>query len=561
MSPARIAVALTCLVLCAAAPAVQEAPPQTPQAKKETKEISNDAYWAEVHSGKKVPEFHFVVSAQQWKTMHPEPRRDRRPRSRGPRDRDSGERGPRDRDSGERGPRDAEPGERGGSPRRSRPRPPGGMMGPGTKYTYVKATMIVDGERFNGVGLRFKGNSSFRFAGDRPRKPFKVDTNRFTEALRFRGRTKLNFSNSFKDPTYLKEKVGYEVYREAGLPTPGVGWVRIYLTIEGELENEPLGLYVLVEQVDDDFIETRLGGASKDSLLMKPEGVRDLEYLGDDPGRYDERYDIKEGKENRKLLLRFAELLRLIESGSDEEFSRRIGERVDLENVAGYLAATALLTSLDSFVATPHNYYLLVDAADGKLKVLPWDVNEAFATFTLGRTPESLMRWNIERPWTTRRRLLERLFELEGFRASYLSKVRTLLSTSFTRQKLFARLDKLRDVVEPHLANDAYGEGVDGLVRGLEGKRELDAKRGLDADKGPPRRPREESRPDQRRRRPRGRSIAVKTFIEGRIDSVRRQLAGEEKGENLERRRRGFRQEQRRPEQRRPEQRRPQRDD
>jgi hypothetical protein len=504
-SPDRIAAALSALIISSAVLAVEEKQPEA------AKGPSNDAYWHEVHSGEKVPEFHFVVTEKQWTDMHPERRSERSSRGGPPR-------------------------ERAGDSERQRSRPPGGLMGRGTKYTYVKAAMIVDGQRYDGIGLRFKGNSSFRFSGDSPRKPFKVDTNRYTKGLKLHGRSKLNFSNAFKDPTYLKEKLGYDVYHAAGLPTPRVGWARLYLTIEGKYKKKPLGLYVLVEQVDGKFIEKRIGKASKGSLLMKPEGLRDWVYLGDDPAKYDERYDIKEGKEHTKLILRFAELLRLIEEGTDEEFAKQIDERVDLQGVASYLAATALLSSLDSYVATPHNYYLLVDAADGKLKVLPWDINEVFATFTLGRSPTSLMKWSIERPWATKRRFLERLFEIEAFRSIYLAKVRLLLATSFTEEKLFSRLDALRKVVEPHLENDPFGGGIEGLVRGLEG------------GKGEPDRSRDESRSSGRSRRPGGRSIAIKPFIKGRIDSVKKQLAGETKGERFESRRRRSRPDRRRGE-------------
>ena len=253
------------------------------------------------------------------------------------------------------------------------------------------------------------------------------------------------------------------------MPTPSVGWARIYLTVDGLYKKKLLGLYVIVEQVDKKFIETHFGVASRESLLMKPERLRDWEYLGDDVSAYEERYGIKEGKENTRLFGRLVEFLKLVERGTDEDFAREIGDRLDLEGLASYLAATALLSSLDSFVGTPHNYYMLVDQADGKVKLFPWDVNEAFATFALFYAPESLVHWDIERPWAARRRLLERLFAIESFKSLYLAKVKKLLDKSFTEKRLFARLDELRTVIEPRLEDDPFGAGVEGMVRGLEG--------------------------------------------------------------------------------------------
>ena len=121
-----------------------------------------------------------------------------------------------------------------------------------------------------------------------------MDTNRFVDGQKIAGCSKLNLSNVFADPTYLREKIGYEVFQAAGLPTPGVGWARVTLSVEGLYEEESLGLYVLVEQVNDDLLERQLGKDSKDSLLMKPEMFADWQYLGEDPAAY-EVFDIKEG--------------------------------------------------------------------------------------------------------------------------------------------------------------------------------------------------------------------------------------------------------------------------
>ncbi len=172
---------------------------------------------------------------------------------------------------------------------------------------------------------------------------------------------------------------------------------------------------------------------------------------------------------------------------------------------------------------------MLVDEADGKVKILPWDLNETFATFTLSYGPESLVRWDIERPWAARRRILERLFEIASFKRLYLATVTRLVETSFTEDALFARLDELRGIVAPRLENDPFGSGVEGLVLGLEGAEAGSAVlRDQPGAIGPTFRHSREPR------------IAIKPFIRGRIASVTRQLAGQEKGERLEGRRRRF---------------------
>ena len=150
------------------------------------------------------------------------------------------------------------------------------------------------------MGVRFKGNSSFRFAGRSLKRPFKIDTNRFVKGQKLHGRTKVNLSNAFLNSAYMKEKLAYEVCHAAGMATPGVGWAHVILTIEDdpEVQRRDLGIYVLIEQLDKNFLERNLGKVTAGSLLMKPDALDDWEYLGIDTREY-QHYNIKSGDKNR----------------------------------------------------------------------------------------------------------------------------------------------------------------------------------------------------------------------------------------------------------------------
>ena len=101
------------------------------------------------------------------------------------------------------------------------------------EFNYAKAEITIDGNPFPDAGLRFKGNSSYRFSRGSLKKPFKIDTNRFVKGQKLHGRTKLNLSNAFLDSAFMKEKLAYELYRAAGLPTPQTGWANVVLSVDG----------------------------------------------------------------------------------------------------------------------------------------------------------------------------------------------------------------------------------------------------------------------------------------------------------------------------------------
>ena len=380
-------------------------------------ELKDATFWKSVYEENHVVEIDISLTKESWEAMQPE----QSERGRG---------GPR----GEAGRPEGGPPPGGGPRGASGPPPRGGRGGGGTNFEYVKANIKIDGESYEDAGLRFKGNSSYRFSADGFKRPMKIDTNRFVTGQELHGRTKVNLSNAYLDPAFMKEKLAYEIYQAAGIPTPGTGWAKVTLSIEGVLEKKVIGIYVLVEQVDPNYLVRKFGEKTKDSLLMKPEASGDWQNPGDDLDQYKEAFNIKDGEDNQDQIRQFGDTLDFIKEAPDAEFAKKMGEKMDLDLYAGYLAATSLLASLDSYVSAPHNYYLMVDKADNKTRLLPWDVNEAFGTFTMGSTPELLTEWDITRPWVSSIPLLERLFATKEFPKLYKEKLSTLMKDSFTAQ-------------------------------------------------------------------------------------------------------------------------------
>ena len=68
---------------------------------------------------------------------------------------------------------------------------------------------------FDSVGVRLKGNSSGNHPGDK--KSFKIDFNKFITGQDYDGLKKLNFSNGFKDPTFMREKLFFNLCKDLSL--------------------------------------------------------------------------------------------------------------------------------------------------------------------------------------------------------------------------------------------------------------------------------------------------------------------------------------------------------
>ncbi len=131
--------------------------------------------------------------------------------------------------------------------------------------SYVKADMWYDGDLVPDIALRPKGNSSLSSAisSGSIRFGLKADLNFFNAARNLDGVKKLNFNNGFSDPTFMREILSYELFEQMGLPTPRVAFVDLYVN------DVHLGLYTMVEQIDQTFLAQHFADASGN--LYKPE--------------------------------------------------------------------------------------------------------------------------------------------------------------------------------------------------------------------------------------------------------------------------------------------------
>ncbi|MDP6945692.1 MAG: CotH kinase family protein, partial [Myxococcota bacterium] len=142
---------------------------------------------------------------------------------------------------------------------------------------YQEATLTIDGVATEQLAVRTKGNSSLNSVAGNPnseRYSWKIDTNRYVDGQKVCGLKKFNLNNGFKDPTLIREHIGYQLATEIGLPSPRTAFADV--TINGQ----HLGLYTVVEHVDSEFIERWFDDDTGD--LYKPDWPDGtLQYKGD----------------------------------------------------------------------------------------------------------------------------------------------------------------------------------------------------------------------------------------------------------------------------------------
>ena len=153
----------------------------------------------------------------------------------------------------------------------------------------VPASLVVDGRVFEGVGVRFRGNSSYRMTGDSLKKSFNLSVDHEVPDQRLYGYRTLNLLNANTDPSLVREVLFSHIAREY-IGAPKANFVK--LVVNGE----NWGIYVNVQQFNRDFAQDSFG--SGDGVRFKvPAGGRSsggsLAYLGADPEDYRSSFELQ----------------------------------------------------------------------------------------------------------------------------------------------------------------------------------------------------------------------------------------------------------------------------
>ena len=333
----------------------------------------------------------------------------------------------------------------------------------GFDFEYVKAKIELDGEALHEVGLRFKGNGSYMLSQSTRKRPFKIDFNRFDQDQRFHGLQQLNLHNNVMDPTHVRQALSYPVFQAAGIPSPRTAFADVSLTIDGECDHEPLGLYTLVEEIDKAFLK-RHYDTSK-GMLLKPEGTQGMEYKGEDFKDY--TWFEPKSKPTAAEAQRLIDFTRLIHKADDQQFRQEIGSMLDTDQFARFLAVNTLLANMDSFLTQVHNYYVYLPPQTKKFEFLPWDMDLSLGAFPMAGSAEQLQDLSISHPHVGQNKLVERLLAWKEFDQVYRQHLKELTESQFgeqgvTRISLPIVRAAIHDLVEQEKQRNAEAQAARG---------------------------------------------------------------------------------------------------
>lgn len=223
--------------------------------------------------------------------------------------------------------------------------------------SYVEGALVFRGVRYEPVGVHIKGNSTYQWIDQKP--AWKVKFDEYTPGGRFFGLERLTLDSNYWDGAQMAETLAYRAWRQADAPAPRTGYGTV------SLNGEPLGLYTIVESMDDGFVERWWPGSEGGLYEMGRTcdvqldcGCYDLQDSG---GRFD-----PDG------------LGRACAAAASADRAE-VQAHWDWDRLTRYQALERVVNHADSYTYNLNNYYLYHDPDTDFVTITPWGADSTFS--------------------------------------------------------------------------------------------------------------------------------------------------------------------------------------
>lgn len=195
--------------------------------------------------------------------------------------------------------------------------------------------------------------------------PWLIKIDQYIEGRAYQGHTEISVRPGTEDTTPLNEALMLSLMDSSGQVAER------YAFSSFTVNNRPTATRLLVENPSTGYATEQIDG---NGVLYKARASSRFSYVGDDPTDYKDQFKqiTKKGSQDLQPVMN---LIKWAEEATDEEFAAELGDRVDLDSFAAYVATQNLLMNFDDMSGPGQNYLLWYDLDTRKFSVLGWDFN------------------------------------------------------------------------------------------------------------------------------------------------------------------------------------------
>ena len=299
-------------------------------------------------------------------------------------------------------------------------------------YTYVEASVLIDGVEFPQVGIRKKG---FIGSQNSTRPSIKVKLNHVDKEGQIDGLTNLTFNNNQQDVSLISQFMGYGLFNAAGIPAPRCAYANV--TVNGQ----DLGIYAHVERIHRPFLKREFG--NDDGVLYEGTVV---DFYPGWLGSFEHKLGSDEV--GRKKIQKLIDVL----NNPNDNIESLIGELVDLESFYVFWAMEGLLGFWDGYSGNRNNFFIYLNPKTDKFHFIPWGADSMFERYSPirddRRDPVSVKTQGL---------ISNRLYQLKSGRQRYQNALEEIMAQNWSGTALLAETKRIQALVKPYLAvGDEY---------------------------------------------------------------------------------------------------------
>jgi len=308
-------------------------------------------------------------------------------------------------------------------------------------------TVALNGQVFDSVGVRYKGNSTYN--ANQIKNPFNIKLDYNIDDQLIEGYGTLKLANVAKDPSFVREVLTYEIARKY-MPASQSNYANVY--VNGVL----LGLYTNDQDVDKFFMRTYF--QSDENARIKGEltsaggpptgGV--WEYYGEDSSSYYSKYALETD-------FGWQELMWFLDTLNNHNES--VDQVLNIDRHLWFIAFSNLFVNLDGPINNPQNYYIYKDDA-GRFNPIPWDFNESFGGFTMHQTLGNLSTTQLQQmsPFANANEtafpIISKILSNDTYRKIYVAHMITIIEENFENSLYETRGLEIQDIIDADVQAD-----------------------------------------------------------------------------------------------------------
>jgi hypothetical protein len=323
----------------------------------------------------------------------------------------------------------------------------------------VPATLVVDGRRYPGIGISFRGNNSFTAVPDGLKRSLSLSID-FAASQDLLGHRSLNLLNGNQDPTMLRSVLFLDIARDY-IPAVKANFVRVVIN------GESWGVYVNQQTFSREFLQDAFKTTEGDRWKSPNNSLGGgFSYLGDDVSLYRRWYELK-GRDTPAAWRALIDATKVLHETPPEKLEAALAPIMDVDEVLRYLALDIALVNNDGYWRDGSDFNVYRNPGGHFLMTLH-DVNEGFRTGGRGgggAQPDPLAA--LDDP---NKALRYKLLAVPAFRERYLRYVGDIADKWLDWNRLGPLVEKYRSLIAADIERDTRKlDTTEAFVAGIYG--------------------------------------------------------------------------------------------